>query len=576
MPYDEETFKNWIVQAESSWHKAESEYDKARNYYEDEQAPSVAPSKKEYVQENLITDTIDRAVGQVTSGKIKTTLKGGGEAVEPVKELHDEILSDNDFNTKIVPRNMNHFYCEGLGGIKWVEEPKAKGRFGVGRGRVYYLQPGELWLDPNSKDGMHDDDFFRIHPKRMLLTDAQEKFGRNEKGNKTKLWNEIVDSRDDESGTETEPHVYLYEIEYRVKSYTLKTTAKGVSYREEEDVYYICKVINKTLIVQPPQKTGYPCFRLIPIIHTPRQNVTCGRYPMGLYKKLGQSQDNLNVNDSVMLEAVKASIKQFVTVTGGKEDEAELARKQLAKTNGLAYFKSPNTKVNVYPGTPLPPSLLQYREQTRERFDNIRGSSSSAQQFQSASAGQLSGKAIGSLQFAGIMPEHAKTPHIQQAYKDLSRCIIHYIKTRMKQPFSIDRKIDGTDRKINFNKTSEPGYMGDELNIITNGTINDIDTIGNVDVDLVVEMNMQQKEEIDLNKALVALQMQKISDKDFLKKMWPYEWIEMYDNLIAQGGAAALMEKLNEVSKNDPELAQAIMTNIDQFIENYAKFEQQA
>ena len=202
----------------------------------------------------------------------------------------------------------------------------------------------------------------------------------------------------------------------------------------------------------------------------------------------------------------------------------------------------------------------------REAFDDIKGSSNQAQQFQSAAAGQLSGKAIGNLQFAGVLPEYVKKANIEFALKQLSTCIFHYIKKKMLQPFTINRKIDGQETEIPFNTAVLEGEEGNEYNVIRNGIVNDMSLLGEFDVKIEIEMNTLQRKEIDMNKALILAQAQKISDKDLLKKLYPNEWRELYENLVAQGGAMALVEKMASYGQDFVELMSGL---IDQYAKQF-------
>jgi hypothetical protein len=568
MAFKKETFEEWIVQAESSYNKVSDEYDKARDYYETEQEPSDSPSDKEYVVDDIITDTIDRSVGQIYSGEISPILTGGGELAKPAKELHDDILEANDFKESVLPQNLNYFYCEGLGGFKFLDNPYKISRYGVGFPEIHILMPGQLLLDTNARSGMHEDDVFRIHVTRMRIDEAQERFGRYPSGKKSPLWDEIAESADDYSGMDTREPGFcnMYEIEYIVP--TFSTIDK---IRVQRDIYWMTKFINRVVQVQKPAKTGYPCFRLIPMIHTPRKNINFGRYPFALYKKLGQRQDLLNVNSSVTLEAVKTSIKNLIWATGLKEDEQTQLKKQAAKTNGFFATQSPQAKIQLLQGNGIDPALLQFDQISRQKVDDIKGSSSQAQQFQSAAAGQLSGKAIGNLQFAGVLPEFAKKVNVEAALKELSTCIFHYIKTKMLGEFSISRSINGKDRSIEFNKSVGEGFEGDEYSVVNDSTdrgriLNDLSELGEFDVKIKVEMNVMQKEEIDMNKALILAQAQKISDKDLLRKLYPEEWRELYDGLIQQGGAMALVAKMAEYG---PDFVSLMSNMIDQYAQQY-------
>jgi len=272
---------------------------------------------------------------------------------------------------------------------------------------------------------MHNDDTYRIHKERRLKTYALEKWGRNKNGRKNKLWNEI-EAAVAENYTGEQEYVEVYEVEYWVDKFVV---VDGI--RIERKVYYMTTYINKTIEVQKPVETGYPCFRLIPLIHTPRKSSTFGCYPMGLYKKLKQQQDQMNITASVVLDVIKASIKNLKVTKAAKPDEFTKFKREAAKTDGAVNFSNPNMKVEEFRGNDINPALLQWHQWMRSSFDDIRGSSNQAQQFQSAASGQLSGRAINNLQFAGTMPEYAKKPNIELALKNLSLCIFHYIKTKI-------------------------------------------------------------------------------------------------------------------------------------------------
>lgn len=534
--------KNWtsrITQAEASWNKVKEEYDDARDYYEDEQAPSDVPSNKDYIQENIITDTIDRSVGSLLSGSVKPVLIGGGEMAEAANHLHDDILEANNFKELILPVEANKFYLEGLGGFKFVDNPYREDRYGIGFPEIYGIAQGRLLLDPNSITGMHDDDLFRIHKERRLKSYALEKWGRNENGRKNKLWDEIEGSVDESSSSDTEEFVEVYEIEYwkhKFSEFTDPETGKTV--RRERKVYYITVYVNKTVEVVKPTPTGYPCFRIIPLIHTPRKNKEdFGCYPMGLYKKLAQQQDQLNITASVVLDVIKASIKNLKVAKGVKPDELTEFKRQAAKTDGVVGFSNPNVKVDEFKGSEISPALLQWHQWQRQSFDDIKGSSNQAQQFQSAASGQLSGKAISNLQFAGVLPEYSKKVNIEYALKNLSLCIFHYIKTKMRQPFSITREIEGKEQTIAFNQIGDPS--------------NQLSELGFTDVKLQVDLNVQQREEMEMNKALVLAGMQKISDQDLLLALYPNSWREKLDRLMKQNQAMGLVQEMVEVGGED-------------------------
>lgn len=533
--------KSWtsrIELAESGFGKVKDEYGGARNYYEDEQTPSDIPSNKDYIQENIITDTIDRSSGALLSGEIHPILVGGGDLAENAKQLHTDILEANDFKELILPVEINKFYCEGLGGFKFVPNPYREDRYGIGFPEIYGIPIGRLLLDPDSITGMHDDDNFRIHKERRLKDYALEKWGRTPKGNKSAKWHEI-EGAVAENQTGEQEYVEVYEIEYWQHQFSTTKTLFG-PIRKERKVYYMTTYINKTIEVQKPVPTGYPCFRLVPMIHTPRRDRDAfGCYPMGLYKKLAQQQDQMNITASVVLDAVKSSIKNLTIVRGqtmDADDEIK-AKLEVGKTDGFINLKNPNSRLEQFAGHEISPALLQWHQWQRQAYDDVKGSSSQAQQFQSAASGQLSGTAINNLQFAGTMPEYAKKPNIEFALKSLSLCIFHYIKTSMGQPFSITREIEGKEQGINFNS------VGSEENQLSE--------LGFTDVKLEVEFNTQQTKEMELNKALILSQNGKLSDKDLMQAAYPNSWIEKLTRSTEQNQAMALVQEMIDIGGED-------------------------
>ena len=136
----------------------------------------------------------------------------------------------------------------------------------------------------------------------------------------------------------------------------------------------------------------------------------------------------------------------------------------------------------------------------------------------------------------------------------------------MTQPFSIERQVDGQTSTIKYNQSAAPDFQPNEMNTLQEQMINDLSELGETDVKILIEMNMMQQREVDQNKALILAQAQKISDKDLLKKLYPNEWRELYDNLIAQGGAMALVEKMSSYGQD---FVQMMAGMIDEYAKQF-------
>ncbi|MBD3224935.1 MAG: hypothetical protein GF313_09405 [Caldithrix sp.] len=564
-------FKEVIDKSEAGRSKVSDEYRKAHEYYENSQAPSNVPSDKDYIQENIITDTIDRAIGELIAGEIKPEIVGGGAMYAPVKELFEDILEANDFKENVLTSALKDMYTTGLGSIKFIDNPYKRGRYGIGFPEIVYLDDDESLLDTNCKNGKHTDrdDIYKIHKTRKQKDYVLKKWGYNEKNRKIKKYHDIQKAVEEQEGDESETFVNIYEVEYKKAVFRTKDlvdeNGQPQTIREETDAFFITKILNEDVMLEEPEPTGYPTFRKIDFIHTERKKTDKGKNPMGIYVKQGQTQDQLNITSSVMLEAVKSSIKQGIIITGitDKEEENTLNRK-LASTNFSMVIRNPNAKVHTLQSNGIDPSLLQWHAMSRERYDDIHGSSNQAQQFQSASKGQLSGKAIGNLQVAGTLPEYIKKNNIESSLKQLSKCIFHYIKERMNQPFEITRKIDGKERQIQFNKQADENTQEDDFTVVNDKKIiNDLSQLGEMDVKLIVNMNALRKMEYEMNKAIAMANINKISDIDLLKALYPNSWKEKYDNLLKQNKIMELATRMVETGGD--ELVQMINQVMDKY-----------
>lgn len=551
-------FETWITNDESEYAKVEDKYIKAREYFEHSQSPANKPKNKQYVEENLLTDMIYRLVGQMIGGKFTPYLKGVGPKADAVKELFMDILERNKFQKHLIEKACNFFYVEGLVGWKVDYNPFKRGKYGLGFPEIHILRPGEILLDANSNDPYHDDDLKRIHRKKMLLSEAQEKYPEHA----DKIVSEYTENEDDNS---TEEFCSLYEIQFKKVSYdNIEDDDEDPVYEEIEE-YYVAKVINKTVVVEQPRKSRFKRFTIIPVIHTPRTKTF--KYPFGMVERLQDTQDQLNVTSSVILEAVKTSIKMQAIVTGAKgTDEAKL-RRDLTKT-GIGFVDSAQAKVNPLAIQPLVRPVVEWHEMTRRRFDEISGDWQGGE----AVRGEMSGKAISLLQFRGSVPEYVNKSHIENSLVEMGWVILECIFEKMKEPFSIDRKINGQDKKIYYNTPVKPEMnleQGDGYNVVDRaGLVNNMESEAEnmpvMELDVDVEMNVLQNQELEMNKAILMRGQRAISLEDFIKIMYPESWKDKLDKILAEDKAMKLVQKIQEVS---PELVDVAMNQIDQFIQ---------
>lgn len=543
--YELKDFIQWIEAAESNFGQVKAEYELARNYFEDEQEPTGVPADKEYVTVNLGNDLVRRRTGEVISGGIRPQLEGGGRAAAPLKFLFLDILDENKFSQNKFSNAANFFYNEGLSGFKFHFNPFKKSKYGIGFPKIDFLRYDELWLDPDARDPYHEDDKFRIVPKRIELEYAKQR------------WPKVADQIQEsllltDSSDQTEiKRVDLYEIEY---CETVFKEENGI--RVEEDVYYIAKVVNKNVLVEGPETTGYPVNRIIPMIHTPRI-LNKGKYPFAIQKIIRKSQDQINVVESVILDWVKAAIKQFIILRGATIQEETQVREQAAKNNGVVAIKNPNARVDVITAQPIPPHLTQFSAMKRLALDEISGSYAPER---GAVQGELSGKAINSLQVAGSVPEFTSKANIDNSLTNLGICIFHCIVHDMNQPFSIFPLINGTEKEIQFNAVNDGTIEEDELHIYHGGNIPgaNINVLREMKVNrikMTVELNVLLNRDMEINKALLMHERQAMALIDVMRALYPDNWQEKLENLKSESAIMGLVQEMMEIA---PEYIQTV------------------
>ena len=573
--YGATEFQRWCEGAESGWTDVKEEYEKAREYYENVQAPSDAPANKEWVQENLITDLVNGQVGQMVGGRVDLNIKGGGKMGKQVRELVDDIIKANKFTEKHLEPIANMFYTEGLGGLYIPFNPYRLTPYGIGWPEIYTLitSKGELLLDDSSRGFMHEDDTYRIFKTPRLVEYIESKW-KHLKG-KVKQ----THTRSGGAGQQ-ENYADVYTLEYRVADQLkiedlpegLRKTRLLKSYNAEQiielDTFYQAIMVNRDLEAEGGKKTGFNRFRIIPVIHTPR--LMDKKWPMGLGMLMAGTQDQINVVGSVALEAVKADIKNLILLMNASPDEEKRVRTEAAKTNGVVAIQGNDVKVQQMQRQGISPSLLQWYEWKRRAFDEVSGRYAPEK---GASDTGLSGKAIGLLQQRGTVPELTRKLHVEYAFSEMASVILECVNQKMsKQPIMIERQIEGEDQKIPYNmpiddvKASGVKINEEYMALSADGIVNDLSQIDidDIDIDVEVVFDTYGKEQFEANKALTSRNQGLVSTVDALKKLYPSEWRDMLDNLTQENMA---MKILGQLQKMGPEALKRVSTQADQ-IEN--------
>lgn len=530
----------WVEQDESEYDITDPEYNNVRKYFEHDQKPSDVPADKEYIEENLVTDLVFRLMGQLIGGRISPILKGGGLIGLPVKELFMNILEKNKFKEVIMENIANYFYVEGFAGLKVNFNPFRRSPWGLGFPEIYCLRPGTLLLDGNSIDLYHIDDMKRHHKIAIPLQWAKEQFP-------DQATDIVASFNEDRSGNQTEDFVDLYETQFK-RNRLLKVD----DHQEEIEEFFIVKNINKTVLVKPSGQADFVVpsrFKrstLIPIFHTPR--IKTGHYPFGPVWRIKDTQDQLNITASIILDAVKASIKMPIATTGAKNVDVQAIMDQLAKPNGYVNFEGANVKIHQLYAQPLVRPVVEWHEMSRHRFDEIKGTFAPDR---GEATGDMSGKAISLLQMRGIEPEYVMKAHIEAGLSELGNVLLECIKYKMKYPFEITVKDGKNERKIAYNQPNGENNM-EQLNL------------DDIDFKVEVEMNVLQKKEFEMNKAILMRNSGALALQDFLETMYPDTFKEKLENVTKENQAIQMVEMMKEVP---PELLDQAMNQMKQFIQ---------
>ena len=581
--YGATEFQRWCEGSESGWSDVSSEYEKAREYYENVQAPSDAPANKEWVQENLVTDLVNGLVGQLIGGRADINLNGGGKMGKPVRELVDDIIKSNKFTEKHLEPIGNMFYTEGLGGIYIPFNPYRLTQYGIGWPEIYTLltTKGELLLDDTSRGFMHEDDIYRIFRTPRLVEYIESKWPH--------LKGKIKAShmRTGQGGSESEKYGDVYTIEYKVTEQIkvgdlddgLTKQKLLMAYEEEQvierDKFYQAIMVNRTELAEKGKPTGFNRFRIIPVIHTPR--LMNKKYPMGVGLLMTGTQDQINVVGSVALDAVKAEIKNLLILLNTTKDQENRVKQEASKTNGVVALTGNDVRVVQAQRQGISPALLQWYEWKRRSFDEISGRYAPEK---GATDGDLSGKAIGLLQMKGAVPELTKKLHLEYAFSEMASVVLECINGKMsKQPILIEREIDGEEMKIPYNMPldevrARKVKIDEEYMVVgQDGIVNDLSKIDVDDIDLEVEVVLDTygKEQFEANKALTARGQGLMGVQDTLKKLYPNEWRDLLDGLMKESQA---MKILGQLQKMPPEALANISQQADE-IENLMNMAQE-
>jgi len=566
-------FTRWIDAAESGWTAVEQEYKDSRKYYEDVQTPSTAPSDKEYVSENLMTDLINGLTGQLIGGELSFVVSGGGSQGDAIRELASDIIERNMFQQRHVEPITNMFYTEGMGGIYTMFNPFKISQYGIGMPVIYHLltSDGELLLDPDSRGFMHEDDVFRIFKQKRLIEYAEKKYTHL----KGKIKPAHTTTKASRSGNEKYCDVYIIEFVttdiLTIGQLEDEQLKKNLLTRFEEktkveiDRYWQADMVNRTELAEKMKPTGFSRFRLQPVIHTPR--IQAQSYPMGIAKLMKGKQDQINTVGSVALEAVKSDIKNLLILVNVPTDQQKILEREAAKTNGIAAVHGQNVQIIQAERKGISPAIMEWYMWQRKSFDEVSGRYAPER---GATDVGLSGKAIGLLQSRGQVPELTKKVHLEYAFTEMANVILECIGKKMsKQPFEITRSVEGAEQTIMFNTDHDSSQqLNEQFSTVSGNIVNDLSQvdIDEIDISAKVVMDTLGRDSLEANKALVAQEAGLLSRKDTTKKLYKEEWKELMDNKNEEDQALQILSALMKTGPENIAMLASQAKSVDEFI----------
>ena len=545
-------FYRKIIAMESAYDKVAPANNKFRLAFENQQTPDSVPTDKKYIVENLSTDLVRGLEGQLIGGRIKPMITGIGDMETPLIELYEDIVfRANKFNVRKLEPIANYFYVEGKCSIGVDHNPYKKGPYGIGVPEITVYKPHEgLW--DNNVSSMHEGDKFRCVRSWTPVGDVENEFGLKDLPTQGDTY-ENIDTQED-----VVRYGNLYSLEYWVKTFDPVDGAvpeeDGRVPRIENKTYYICKIWDRTKMVQPPEKTGFSSFKLTPVIHT--QRMAYSTEPFGVMELTDSKQDNLNVIKSVIYQAVKDEIKNLTILVGASHQEEVKVRREAKKTNGFVALRNERARVFEIKGSGIAVALIQWYEMERRGFDEVSGRYGPER---GAVDGDLSGKAVIALQNRGTVPELVAKAHLEDSFAQMSMLILECIAKKMSgNPFAIERQVEGKKRMVYYNTALEDlpenfDWRDDPYSVVTrDGNIDMINDLRKVDIDTIdldieVVMNVIGWEQAEANKALLSFQNGLMARLETTKKLYPNDWKAIYEGKSTEGAVQQLIARLMEL-----------------------------
>jgi len=592
MPFrnENEVFQ-WILWADNEYLAAKDDMDKAREYYENYQAPDNVPKDVSYVIRNLIVDYVDRQVSKLVGAKVDVSLPGAGEMGEVLSLLLGDFKEKNKFHEFLLEKHANNLHVEGIAYWKVAFNPFRLGPYGLGFPEIFSLKPEEGRLDPNAVSPYHEDDNARSHVKFINVTEAKAR------------WPEFKDrigaygGQNDQLQSKTAANLQmarLDEVEFRreyqvparfnpvlnkyipiqllddqiipegqsepdfvgaIKEFDPDKLPEDVVVIEAEE-FFVCKVINLNLLVEKPQKSDFSGFSIIPTlaaVHSGRRH----KYPQSRVTYLKDTQDRINTTSSVALEVSKRSLKNPVFLEGASKDDVTEVQRKIAGVGKIIAIRKPGAKVVPVPGPSMPPHLLQQLQLDLQTFEDI-GNTSNPDRGQNIEG---SGRKVIALQSRTDLPQFVIQTHLKSSLTELFRRLIEII-PKLNHQFSISAQRQGEEEMVMFNAPQAMAGGDEKLNIVVDGKLNPLEMVEVPNVKIDIDLNSLAREEININKAMTMFQQQALAMVDLHKAVYPNKWKETLKHVQEQNEALKLVAEIENLRPEAKQLLEEYLTSL--------------
>ena len=326
----------------------------------------------------------------------------------------------------------------------------------------------------------------------------------------------------------------------------------------EQEIFFTCKVINKTLLVEPPEPSGFAGFTIIPSMHTLRHY---GRkLPMSPVAYLRDTQDRINATSSIMFQEAKKALKNPIILLGVDQNEFIKTKRHIAGVGEVFFWNNPNARLLQPSPSQLTPALIQQYQIDMDTFELV-GNTNEPDRGQPV---DLSGKAIVNLQARADLPMYVPSIHLANSLVEVFRRLLECVINKIDKPFWIERKIEGETRKIYFNypvhALPEDAEIEDDAYIVDD-VLNPLYAMRVPDVGVDIDTNTLATEQEEIQKAVALFDRGQLAPQHLHRAFYPQKWAETLQAAEEYNQALQLVAQLQQLS---PEGQQVVMEQIQQ------------